>query len=100
MITLENELQAEDILRRTRAETLARAELARPRHAPWMTLLALAAMLVATYLVRHTVPASDYTEIMLAILSAWLAFNTVDSWQDRRRLEAAITLLTLRDEAA
>ena len=100
MLTTEQDLLAKEIIQKTRAETLARAVLERPRHAPWMTLFALITVSVATWLMRRVVPVLEYQETLLAVMSVWLAFNTVDSWQDRRRLEAAITLLKLRDRTA
>ena len=100
MMTTEQDLLAKEIIQRTRAETLARAVLEREPHSPWMTLFALLTVAVAAYLMSRVVPAHEYLDTLLAVMGVWLTWNTVDSWQDRRRLEAAITLLKLREKTA
>ena len=90
---------ADEQSERRRAELRARAVLDRPAFSPWLTLMAMAGGAAVGYLILRLVPAADSTLFMLGTLNMGVAVIAADSWHDRQRLNAAITLLKLRDES-
>src|SRR4051812_22444101 len=98
MSTPEQKLLAKEIIENTRLQARARAVLNRPPFSPFLTLIAVAAVASVIVLLGRFVPAAERSTTMLAIVGVWTVINAVHGWIDRRRLEAAITLLKMRDK--
>lgn len=99
MSTLPQQLLAQSILEKTRRKARAQAVLNRPASARWLAIVIALLTGSSVYLLAAAkFEAPVLVQVLLVVGFAGAVINGIELRATQRRLEAAITLLQLRED--